>query len=132
MDLAVDPATLARLLDPEESVELRRAAVQALAHRETPAHREALVRALDDADIDVRVATVRGLGAMSEVGALRERFAREPERAVRLAIVQELAANQTPEADAALGAMLQESSDPGFQAAANAIRTERNASQGER
>lgn len=115
------PPDLEALLEPGESVELRRAVLQAFGSRDDPAYLPLLARGLEDPDPDVRVAAVQGLGFPGAVPSLRDRFEREPDHGVRLAIVRRLATIPGAEALSAVQTILDQSSDETIHEAAQEL-----------
>ena len=109
---AVFPAEISNLLDSRESFALRRAVMAAYSGRKHPEDLPVIVLGLEDPDARVRHAAILAMGSPEAVSPLRDRFSREPELAVKLAIVRRLAVIASPDARAALRAILEAASDP--------------------
>jgi len=112
-----DPAALAPLLEPAEPVELRAAALQALAARGDAALPE-LERALRDASPALRRVAIDNLGGPAAVPVLRRHVAQEPEPALQAAAVRRLGQIGGEPAAAALREVLARDLEPGVRAAA--------------
>ena len=106
------PSEISNLLDSRESVALRRAVMAAYSGRKHPEDLPVIVRGLEDPDARVRHAAILAMGSPEAVSPLRDRFSREPELAVQLAIVRRLSVIASPDARVALRVILERASDP--------------------
>ena len=111
------PDDLQRMLDPSESVRVRKAALQAFGAPRSPANLSLLRRGFEDPSPEVRRVAVEEAGLPEAVPFLRERFQSDPSHEVRLAIVRQLGEIATPAAIETLNAIHS-------QAAEDAVREE--------
>lgn len=112
LDLPELPPELAALLDRDESVGLRQAALRAHGTRGGGAELDVLRRGLDDPDPGVRLAAVDAFATPAAVSLLARHFDAERAPEVRLAIVGRLGSAGTPAALDALRALRAGATDP--------------------
>jgi HEAT repeat protein len=113
-----EPAALGELLGADEPLEVRQAALQALAPHAGREARALLERGLADASPAVRRVAVENLAGEAAVPALTRRFAVETDATVRVAIARRLGQIGGAEAAAALREILADAVDPALRRAA--------------
>ena len=112
------PDELQTMLDPSESVSLRKAALQAFGARRSPTDLPLLRRGFDDPSADVRRVAIEQAGLPEAVPLLQERYSRESSQEVRLAIVREFGEIGTASAITALDAIRSQAAEETVQRAA--------------